>query len=189
MGGDAYCATKEGDWESPSLNATDSPHVQNERKTTGSITWACPYTRSIPPCRQRQAQPLHRLNMRGDPFFFASCSLRIILGFHSFSFVHFSMRGNLQPPSACRMLNDGDRPEWKKTTHTSDSNWRASTTAVGIYVPCVVLRNLLLWRSDNPKSLLQRSLSCGNHSYRCHGRFCFYPPSHPYMLHHFVHVL
>lgn len=66
-------------------------------------------------------------------FFFASCSLRIILGFHSFSFVHFSMRGNLQPPSACRMLNDGDRPEWKKTTHTSDSNRRASTTAVGIY--------------------------------------------------------
>lgn len=77
-------------------------------------------------------RPPHRLNMRGDPFF-ASCSLGIILGFHSFSFVHFSMRGNLQQPSACRMLNDGDRPEWKKTTHTSDSNRRASTTAVGIY--------------------------------------------------------
>jgi hypothetical protein len=90
------------------------------------------HARSIPQCRQRQAQPPHRLNMRGDPFF-ASCSLGIILGFHSFSFVHFSMRGNLQPPSACRMLNGGDRPEWKKTTHTSDSNRRASTTAVGIY--------------------------------------------------------
>lgn len=53
----------------------------------------------------------------------------------------------------------------------------------------LVLRNLLLWRSDNPKSFLQRSLSCGNHSYRFHGRFCFYPSSHPYMIHHFVHVL
>ena len=35
--------------------------------------------------------------------------------------------------------------------------------------------NLLLWRSGYPCAGLYRHLSCGNQSYRCHGRFVYHP--------------
>ena len=35
--------------------------------------------------------------------------------------------------------------------------------------------NLLSWRSGHPCADLYRHLSCGNQSYRCHGRFVYHP--------------
>ena len=39
--------------------------------------------------------------------------------------------------------------------------------------------NLLSWRSGHPYAGLYRHLSCGNQSYRCHGRFCYHPLIYP----------
>ena len=38
-----------------------------------------------------------------------------------------------------------------------------------------LILNLLLWRSGHPCADSYRHLSCGNQSYRCHGRFVYHP--------------
>jgi len=42
-----------------------------------------------------------------------------------------------------------------------------------------LILNLMSWRSGHPCAGLYGHLSCGNQSYRCHGRFCYHPLIYP----------